>query len=108
MTAQDVNGDGALDLIVANSGSNSISILPGTGTGTFQAASDHATGNAPFWISPGDFNGDGKVDLAVSNDGDSTVTVFLNDGSGGLTSTGPYSTGLGNTVAAREVWRSPT
>ena len=34
----DFNGDGKLDLAVANSGSNNVSVLLGNGEGTFQAA----------------------------------------------------------------------
>ena len=40
----DFNGDGKPDLAVANSGSDSVSILLGTGTGTFSAKTDYPTG----------------------------------------------------------------
>ena len=43
----DFNGDGRLDLAVANSSSNSVSILRGNANGTFQAAKNFATGDRP-------------------------------------------------------------
>jgi FG-GAP-like repeat/FG-GAP repeat len=63
----DFNGDGHLDLVVANSGSNSTSILLGNGDGTFQVAQNYDAGYNPVSVAVGDFNGDGYLDLAVSN-----------------------------------------
>ena len=40
----DVNGDGKPDLVVANSGSDTVSVLLGNGNGTFQAQQTFATG----------------------------------------------------------------
>ena len=47
VAAADFNGDGKLDLAVANSGSNNVTILLGNGDGTFTAAASPATGMAP-------------------------------------------------------------
>src|SRR5262245_42717254 len=69
----DFNGDGTLDLAVANAGT--VSILPGTGTGSFGAKTDFVTGSNPSSVAVGDFNGDGKLDLAVANLG----SIFVND-----------------------------
>ena len=46
----DLNGDGKLDIAVANSGSNSVSILLGNGDGTFQPPLSFATGNFPHSV----------------------------------------------------------
>src|SRR5262245_32089627 len=46
----DVNGDGRLDLVVANSKSNSVSVLLGNPDGTFQPARNPATGIRPVSI----------------------------------------------------------
>lgn len=86
----DLNGDGNPDLVVANffgsgdcaaTGVGCVSILYGTGDGTFQAPVDITTGgNDPNAVVLGDFNGDGRPDIAVANEGDETVSVLLNTG----------------------------
>src|SRR5262249_29478640 len=64
----DLNGDGRLDLAVANSGSNTVSVLLGNANGTFQPARSSATGICPWFLAVGDFNADGKLDLATVNE----------------------------------------
>jgi len=91
----DFNGDGKLDLAVANEGSNTVSILLGDGTGNFTAASSPATGSYPQSVAVGDFNGDGKLDLAVTNFSSNTVTVLLGDGTGNFTTALSPATGNG-------------
>ena len=73
IAAADLNGDGNVDLVVANFGTPShkgttIAVLLSKGDGTFQKAVPYPSGGAePVAIAVGDFNGDGKPDLAVSN-----------------------------------------
>src|SRR5262245_46874336 len=74
----DLNGDGHLDLAVANAGSNTVSVLLGNGNGSFSAASPYATGANPQSVAIGDLNGDGRLDLAVANLSGNNVTVLLN------------------------------
>jgi uncharacterized repeat protein (TIGR01451 family) len=82
----DFNGDGKLDLAVANAGSDNLTILLGNGDGNFTATgSSPGTGNGPQSIGVGDFNGDGKLDLAVANYQSSNVTVLLGSGDGTFT-----------------------
>jgi hypothetical protein len=76
----DVNGDGTLDLAVANYGSNTVSVLLGTGDGSFQAARNFAAGSGPGSVAVGDVNGDGTLDLAVAGSGG--VRVLLGNGDG--------------------------
>jgi hypothetical protein len=79
MTAADFNGDGFIDLVVANQNSNNLTIFMGNGDGTFTPANaSPATGNGPSAIAIGDFNGDGNLDLAVTNQNDNTVSILLN------------------------------
>ena len=99
----DVNGDGNLDLVVANDTGSSVSVLLGNGDGTFQAHKDYGAGSFPHWIAVGDFNGDGKPDLVETNEGQNTVGVFLNNGDGTFgtmktfaTSEYPYSVSVGD------------
>jgi hypothetical protein len=74
----DFNGDGKLDLAVANPGANSVSFLLGNGDGTFQSAAASSVGTGPVALTSGDFNIDGKPDLAVANGGSNDVTILLN------------------------------
>ena len=73
----DFNGDGKLDLAVANQGDNTVSILLGKGDGTFQTHVDFATGAKPTAIAARDFNGDAKLDLAVVNQDGNSVSILL-------------------------------
>jgi len=90
VTAGDFNGDGVLDLAVANSMGNSLTVLMGDGTGRFTVSGVPA-GNGPSSVPLGDFNGDGKLDVAVS-DADA-VYVMLGDGLGNFSVATHPSTG---------------
>jgi hypothetical protein len=85
ITTADFNGDGNLDLAVADNNGGGVSVLLGNGDGTFQDAQNYATGNSPFAVAAGDFNGDGFPDLAVANRFSNNVSILLNaaDWSGG-------------------------
>jgi len=79
----DFNGDGRPDLLVANSSSNSFSVLldttpPGATTPSYAGAVSVTIGNTPLAVAVADINGDGKPDVVVANTGDDTVTLFLN------------------------------
>jgi hypothetical protein len=73
----DVNGDGKLDLVVANcsssgggcsGGGGNVGVLLGNGDGTFQTALPFGPGgNTPFEVAVGDVNGDGRPDLVVAS-----------------------------------------
>ena len=65
----DFNHDGKLDLAVANTASNNISILLGNGDGTFQTTMNYAVGQDPVSIAVVDLNLDNKLDLAVAFSG---------------------------------------
>src|SRR6266849_667885 len=82
VVAGDFNGDGVLDLAVANYSSNDVSVLLGNGDGSFQLARNFAAGMYPVSIAVGDFNSDGWQDLAVANNASATVSVLLGNGDG--------------------------
>lgn len=77
----DYNGDGSLDLAVANSnihGTNTVSVLLNNGDGTFQPAVHYASPSGPDSVAAGDLNGDGRPDLAVANYWSDRVSVHIN------------------------------
>jgi VCBS repeat protein len=90
----DFNGDGKLDLVVANYGDptlgddGSISVLLGNGDGTFRSATSFVAVKNPTDMAAGNFDNDGKIDLAVVRRGDPAVndngdvTIFLSNGDG--------------------------
>ena len=83
----DFDGDGKLDLAVADSGSSNVTVLLGNGAGSFTQAggSPFTVGNTPVSVAVADFNGDGNPDLAVANNGSGNVTILLGNGAGGFT-----------------------
>ena len=89
----DLNGDGRLDIVTANTSASSASVLLGNGDGTFQANEDYATGFAPFSVAISDLNGDGKPDIVTANRIASSVSVLLGNGDGTFQANQDYATG---------------
>ncbi|MDY7007466.1 MAG: FG-GAP-like repeat-containing protein, partial [Cyanobacteriota bacterium] len=88
VVTEDFNGDGILDLVVANFNSDNVSVLLGIGDGSFGGATNFAVGVGPQSVATEDFNGDGILDLAVANFRSNNVSVLsgIGDGSfGGAT-----------------------
>jgi hypothetical protein len=87
----DMNGDGIPDLVTAGTSNNNsgVSVLLGTGSGTFPTVTYFA--GTPSYtglkaVALGDFNGDGHLDVAVGVDTQptSTIYIYLGDGAGHL------------------------
>ncbi len=85
----DFNGDGKLDLALANTGA---AVLLGNGDGTFQPALQYTAGTQPLSIATGDFNGDGKLDLALSDAASGAIFILLGNGDGTFQSANQFPT----------------
>ena len=79
----DFNLDGVPDVVTANFGTGTGTILLGIGDGHFEAAIDAGPtanltmGKISYGVAAGDFNGDGKPDFATTNPGDNDIAVKL-------------------------------
>ena len=87
----DFNGDGKLDLVVANcgngcqTGTGTVGVLLGNGDATFQTAVTYGTGGiGANQVIVADVNGDGKPDLIVPNSCASSANCPLGPGSVGV------------------------
>ncbi|MBD3423088.1 MAG: T9SS type A sorting domain-containing protein, partial [Candidatus Latescibacteria bacterium] len=90
----DLDGDGDIDLAVANAYSDNVSILLGNGDGTFTSAVNYGAGGAPQAVAVADLDGDGGLDLAVVNATSNNVSVLLGNGDGTFGSAVNYGTGV--------------
>ena len=80
IASADLNGDGFQDLVVTNSGDNTISVLLGNGDGTFKTPQTYATSASPTSVAIADLTGNGKLDLVVADN--HAVDVYLGNGDG--------------------------
>jgi hypothetical protein len=79
VAAADLNADGLQDILVANSGANSVLVYLGTAKGKFAPARSFFAGMGPSSLTIGDVNGDRRPDVIVTNEGSNDVSVLLND-----------------------------
>jgi hypothetical protein len=89
----DFNGDGRLDLAVADTSGSTVSVLSNLGSGTFGPKTDYSTGVGPYGVAVADFDGDGHLDLAVAESADNTVSVLPGVGDGTFTTRTTFATG---------------
>ena len=84
----DMNGDGNLDLVIANHQAPYLTILLGDGTGKFSPAPgspfDVHSNPHPHGIAVADFDGDGKPDVATDSWGVNQIELLSGNGKGGL------------------------
>jgi len=97
IVSADFNGDGNLDLAVADFGTGVIKILLGKGDGTFTFGKSFSVPAFVSNLAVGDFNGDHKLDLAVveyGGTGLSGMAIFLGNGDGTFKDSGFYQLGV--------------
>jgi hypothetical protein len=98
----DLNGDGRLDLIIANFNDSTVSVVLGNPDGSYQARVDYATGTNPIAVLVADFNNDKILDIAVVNNNCpiapcaavGSISILLGNGDG--TFQGHVDTNVGN------------
>jgi len=90
----DLDGDGALDVVTANRGSRTVSLLRGVGDGTLLPHRQFAAGSGPFHVVAADLNGDGALDLAVADFDGNALAVLQGDGRGGCGAPALYGAGI--------------
>ena len=78
----DIDGDGDLDLLVANGGSSSVGVYLNPGNGTFASSRTLVVEKFSKDIALGDADNDGDLDLFVPNGGSNVIALLLNDGNG--------------------------
>jgi hypothetical protein len=87
IAAADLNQDGKLDIVTANWGSSSVSILQGVGSGAFTNRTDYPGVSHARGLAVGHFNWDPHLDVVVLGGGTSgpySCSALLGDGAGGF------------------------
>jgi hypothetical protein len=91
--ATDLNGDGRRDVLTLD-GSNAISVLLGTGDGSFERKRSYKTPSVDI-ADIADLNGDKRPDLVIasSEEDEPIIAVLLNAGNGSFPARHTYRTG---------------
>ncbi|GAB3224952.1 hypothetical protein GCM10027423_61030 [Spirosoma arcticum] len=89
VAAGDVNGDGFIDLVTANAESNTVTLLRGNSSASFDRVetgnrTDYSVGTAPYSVAISDVNRDGRLDLITANITSNNVTVLRGKAGGGF------------------------
>lgn len=96
ITKADFNGDSIVDIAASGDNGNRVSIMLGTGNGSFATAQNFGLSPLclPAGITHADFNGDGKMDLATADYNNSKVSVLLGNGNGTFSTILDFVTGV--------------
>jgi hypothetical protein len=72
----DLDRDGRLDIVTANTGDDSVSIFRQVAAGSWSAAQRVSVGAHPRTVRAADLDADGRMDLVVTNGGSNDVSVL--------------------------------
>ena len=80
----DLNNDNLIDVVVANSVTNTIGIFISQGNGTFGSQQTYSTGpeSRPYSVAVNDFNNDSYADIIVANYNHNNIGLFFGYGNG--------------------------
>lgn len=81
ISLSDIDKDGRMDIIIANQGANTVSVIRNlctVGNINFAAGADFSVGYSPNAVAVGDIDGDGNIDVLTANQSDNTISVLLN------------------------------
>jgi hypothetical protein len=82
IAAGDLDNDGDLDMVAANSFGDSISVLINNGDRTFSDDVLYLAGHWPGTVALGDFDSDGETDIVTANECSDDLSLLLNHGGG--------------------------
>ncbi|CAF3337784.1 unnamed protein product, partial [Rotaria sp. Silwood2] len=101
LVAGDFNHDNLIDIVVANSGTNSIGIFLNYGNKTFASQRTFSTEDhsRPISVATGDFNNDTHLDIAVANYDSHNIGIFLGYGNGTFSNQTTFSIGASRPVS---------
>ncbi|HLM55630.1 MAG TPA: Calx-beta domain-containing protein [Pyrinomonadaceae bacterium] len=76
MLVRDFDGDGKLDIVVVNQGSNNLSVLAGLEGGVFGPSVTFPITGGPAAVEAHDFNADGRLDLVLALPGARALAIL--------------------------------
>lgn len=80
LAVDDLDEDGARDIVVSDGEAHSLRVLYGDGAGDFEPLVEVPVMNVSNSVAPGDFDGDGLRDLAVARDSGDEIMLLLGHG----------------------------
>jgi hypothetical protein len=101
----DFDGDGIVDIVVANLNANNVSIVLGNGDGTMTKSQDLAVSGEPRGVAVADIDGDGDADVVNTNADGDNMSILVNDGTGQFAEPGDdafFDSGHGMETVHRE------
>jgi hypothetical protein len=98
----DFNGDGILDIALADGDSSELIMLLGNGDGTFRAGPVTPLTASIYGIAAADFNGDGKADIALLT-GIPDIRILTGNGDGSFQSGASFAAQYGSWLTAADL-----
>ena len=95
ISAGDLEGDGDLDLVIAETAESTIGVFLNNGDGSYPAISFWGINGSPDAVRLGDLDDDGALDAVTTCASSNEVRVYTGNGEGGWSVLAAYPTGSG-------------